>query len=148
MNTVKPTKTGLAKISIPHEKQTEYLIDGVPNVRIRVGATGNLGFSLLNRVDGKMRRISMEVHDHSKNGILDAMLRAQGQAEVKASLDDKTLRASGATMAPSTRARLSTPINKVLYSRMPGANTVFVCCMEQIAAGGYYLPYALSARLL
>ena len=86
MNTVKPTKTGLAKISVPHEKQTEYLIDGVPNVRIRVGATGNLGFSLLNRVDGKMRRISMEVHDMtiSATDILFESARSSGNANFSA----------------------------------------------------------------
>lgn len=113
MDTVKPTKAGLVKISIPHDKQTEYLIDGVPNVRIRVGATGNLGFSLLNRVDGKMRRISMEVHDHSKNGILDAMLRAQGQAEVKASLGDKTLRAIGEKIIEESNIAESTRKNRM-----------------------------------
>ena len=113
MRTVKPTKAGLAKISIPHDKQTEYLIYGVPNVRIRVGATGKLGFSLLNRVDGKMRRISMEVHDHSRNGILDAMLRAQGQAEVKASLGDKTLRAIGEKIIEESNIAEATRKNRM-----------------------------------
>lgn len=113
METVKPTKAGLAKISTPHAKQTEYLIEGVPNVRIRVGATGNLGFSLLNRVDGKMRRITMEVHEYSKNGILDAMLRAQGQAEVKASLGDKTLRAIGEKIIADANIAEATKKNRL-----------------------------------
>lgn len=46
MESIKPTKSGFAAIAVPHKKQTEYLIDGVPNVRTRVGATGKLGFSL------------------------------------------------------------------------------------------------------
>lgn len=113
MDTVKPTKAGLAKISVPHAKQTEYLIDGVPNVRIRVGATGGLGFSLLNRVDGKMRRITMDVHEQTKNGILDAMLRAQGQAEVKASLGDKTLRAIGEKIIEDSNIAEATRKNRM-----------------------------------
>ena len=85
----------------------------MPNVRIRVGATGGHGFSLLNCVDGKMRRITMEVHEHTKNGILDANVRAQGEAEVKASLGDKTLRAIGEKVIEDSKIADATKKNRL-----------------------------------
>ena len=39
---------------MPHPKQTEYPIDGVPMVRVRVGATGKLGFSMMTRVAARL----------------------------------------------------------------------------------------------
>lgn len=95
MESIKPTKSGFAAIAVPHKKQTEYLIDGVPNVRIRVGATGKLGFSLSTRVAGKSKRITMDVKELSKSGVMAAMLDAKGHAEVEADVGEVNLRSVG-----------------------------------------------------
>ena len=85
MDSVKPTKQGFASIAVPHVKQTEYLIDGVPMVRVRVGATGKLGFSMMTRVAGKVKRIKLDVQDLSKSGLMGAMLEAPETANNAAS---------------------------------------------------------------
>ena len=95
MESIKPTKAGFAAIAVPHKKQTEYLIDGVPNVRVRVGATGKLGFSLSTRVAGKSKRITMDVKELSKSGVMGAMLEAQGHAEIEADVGEVNLRTVG-----------------------------------------------------
>jgi len=95
MESIKPTKSGFAAIAVPHKKQTEYLIDGVPNVRIRVGATGRLGFSLSTRVAGKSKRITMDVKELSKSGVMSAMLDAKGHAEIEADVGEVNLRSVG-----------------------------------------------------
>ena len=95
MDSIKPTKSGFANIAVPHKKQTEYLIEGVPNVRVRVGATGKLGFSLLTRLGGKSKRITMDVRELSKSGLMGAMLDAKGHAEIEADVGEVNLRTVG-----------------------------------------------------
>ncbi|MDG2460954.1 MAG: hypothetical protein P8M73_08740 [Luminiphilus sp.] len=95
MESIKPTKSGFSAIAVPHKKQTEYLIEGVPNVRVRVGATGKLGFSLSTRVGGKSKRITMDVRELSKPGLMGAMLDAKGHAEIEADVGEVNLRTVG-----------------------------------------------------
>jgi integrase len=95
MDSIKPTKSGFANIAVPHKKQTEYLIEGVPNIRVRVGATGKLGFSLSTRVGGKSKRITMDVKELSKSGLMAAMLDAKGHAEIEADVGEVNLRTVG-----------------------------------------------------
>ena len=103
METVKPTKSGFASIAVPHVKQTEYLIEGIPNVRIRVGAKGALGFSLMKRVGGKPKRITMDVKELTKSGVQRAMLDAQGHAEIEADVGDINLRTVGEAIIDNDR---------------------------------------------
>ena len=95
MESIKPTKSGFASIAVPHPKQTEYLIEGVPMVRVRVGATGKLGFSMMTRVAGKVKRIKLDVQDLSKSGVMGAMVEAQGHAEIEADVGEVNLQSVG-----------------------------------------------------
>lgn len=130
MESIKPTKSGFAAIAVPHKKQTEYLIDGVPNVRIRVGATGRLGFSLSTRVAGKSKRITMDVKELSKSGVMGAMLDAQGHAEIEADVGEVNLRSVGdavianSDIAEGTRRNYRTSLDRLtemLGTRLTGS---------------------------
>ena len=102
MDSIKPTKSGFASIAVPHPKQTEYLIDGVPMVRVRVGATGKLGFSMMTRVAGKVKRIKLDVQELSKSGVMGAMLEAQGHAEIEADVGEVNLQSVGNAVIENT----------------------------------------------
>ena len=130
MESIKPTKSGFAAIAVPHRKQTEYLIDGVPNVRIRVGATGKLGFSLSTRVAGKSKRITMDVKELSKSGVMAAMLDAKGHAEIEADVGEVNLRSVGdavianSDIADGTKRNYRTSLERlieVLGTRLTGS---------------------------
>jgi hypothetical protein len=95
MHTIKPTKSGFAGIAVPHPKQTEYLIDGIPRVRVRVGARGVLAFSLVTRVNGKVKRVAMHVGDLSKSGVMGALLEAETHAEIEADVGEVNLQSVG-----------------------------------------------------
>jgi integrase len=95
MESIKPTKSSFAAIAVPHKKQTEYLVEGMPTIRIRVGATGKLGFSLRTRVNGKSTRVSMDVKELSKSGLMAAMLDAKGHAEIEADVGVTNLQTVG-----------------------------------------------------
>lgn len=120
MDSIKPTKSGFAAIAVPHKKQTEYLIDGVPNVRIRVGATGKLGFSLSTRVAGKSKRITMDVKELSKSGVMAAMLDAKGHAEIEADVGEVNLRSVGdavianSDIAEGTKRNYRTSLDRLI----------------------------------
>ena len=113
MESIKPTKQGFASIAVPHPKQTEYLIEGVPNVRVRVGATGKLGFSLKTRVGGKAKRITMDVRELTKAGVMGAMLDAQGHAEIEADVGEVNLRTVGQQVIDTSDIKPGTKRNYI-----------------------------------
>lgn len=102
MDSIKPTKQGFASIAVPHTKQTEYLVEGMPTVRVRVGATGKLGFSLRTRVNGKSTRVSMDVKELSKSGLMSAMLEAKNHAEIEADVGEVNLQSVGTAVIENT----------------------------------------------
>lgn len=129
MKTIKPTKSGFSAIAKPHAKQAEYLIDGIPRVRIRVGAKGLLAFSLMTRVNGKLKRVSMDVGNLSKSGVMAALLEAEMHAEIEADVGEVNLRSVGnavidnSDISPGTVRNYQTSLTRlieVLGTRLTG----------------------------
>ena len=129
MDTIKPTKQGFASIAVPHEKQTEYLLDGLPKVRIRVGARGTLGFSLRSRINGKEKRLTLDVKQLSKSGVMSAILEAERRAEVEADVGVVDLQTIGeavinnSDIAEGTKRNYKTSLkrlNEMLGTKLTG----------------------------
>ena len=71
MKNVKPSDLHL--IEKPTRPQVEYRVDGVPNMRVRVGAKGELGFSVMyySRKTKKRSRVSVQVGaDRSQEALM------------------------------------------------------------------------------
>ena len=109
MDTIKPTKADFARISKPSPETVEYIVEGMDGLRVRVGARGQLSFSVLIRVGGKRKRIPIKPVELTKNSLRAAIVEARDSAELTADLGDKTLRSLGekiiedANVAESTR---------------------------------------------
>ena len=95
MEAIKPTKTGFASIQKPHSKQTEYRIEGMSGIRIRVGSKGALAFSVRVRVNDSVRRVPMQVKDLSKAGVMAALVEAKAHAKVMANVGPVNLQSVG-----------------------------------------------------
>ena len=109
MDSVKPTKADFAKIAKPSATTVEYIVEGMDGLRVRVGARGQLSFSVLIRIDGKRKRIPIKPTEITKNALRAAVVEARDTAQVTADIGDRTLRTLGekiiddANLADSTR---------------------------------------------
>ena len=87
MDSVKPTTGGFGKIAKPHDKRTEYAIEGIENARVRVGTKGQLSYSVMyfDPEHGKRKRLALNLDGiASKNGIRKAITDAIDSAEIAA----------------------------------------------------------------
>ena len=87
MDIVKPTTGGLKAIQRPHKQTTEYAVDGIENVRIRVGKKGQLSYSVMHwdAESGKRARLRLDLDGIvTKNAIRKAVTHAVDGAEIKA----------------------------------------------------------------
>ena len=109
MDSVKPTKADFTKIAKPSATTVEYIVEGMDGLRVRVGARGQLSFSVLIRIDGKRKRIPIKPTEITKNALRAAVVEARDTAQVTGDIGDRTLRTLGekiiddANLADSTR---------------------------------------------
>ncbi|MDA9799315.1 hypothetical protein N9C39_11275 [Luminiphilus sp.] len=95
MDSVKPTKADFAKIAKPSATTIEFIVEGMDGLRVRVGARGQLSFSVLIRIERKRKRIPIKPTEITKNALRAAVVEARDTAQVTADIGDKTLRTRG-----------------------------------------------------
>ncbi|MDA8732563.1 hypothetical protein N9M28_04480 [Luminiphilus sp.] len=95
MDSVKPTKADFAKIAKPSATTIEFIVEGMDGLRVRVGARGQLSFSVLIRIEHKRKRIPIKPTEITKNALRAAVVEARDTAQVTADIGDKTLRTRG-----------------------------------------------------
>ena len=95
MDSVKPTKADFAKIAKPSATTIEYIVEDMDGLRVKVGARGQLPFSVPIRIDGKRKRIPIKPTEITKNALRAAVVEARDTAQVTADIGDRTLRTCG-----------------------------------------------------
>ena len=98
MDSVKPSRAGLNSIRKPHDQTTEYRVEGIKDLYIRVGRKGVLSFQLLIWLPKaqKQKRIKLDIaQDAGKAEMMAAVADAQLHAEVEQDVGDVNLQTVG-----------------------------------------------------
>lgn len=105
MDSVKPSRAGLTSIRKPHDQTTEYRVEGIKDLYIRVGKKGVLSFQLLIWLPKaqKQKRIKLDIaQDAGKAEMMAAVADAQLHAEVEADVGEVNLQSVGSAVIENT----------------------------------------------
>ena len=133
MEAIKPSRAGLNSIRKPHAATTEYRVEGIRDLYIRVGKKGVLSFQLLIWLPRaqKQKRIKLDIaQDASKPEMMAAVAEAQLQVEVEEDVGEVNLQSVGnavianSDIAEGTKRNYRTNLERlteVLGTRLTGS---------------------------